>query len=109
MPIHHAVANGSEKLVMYLIEQDGLETNVTDSNGLTLLHVAAECGYASLLNYLIAFTEVDVNSKDGKADIKPFKLNMPSGKILPHKQIEIIEKETKRYMVAQKISNFAFF
>lgn len=101
-PVHHAVASGSEKLVSYFVEQKGIETNNKDKNGVTLLHVAAECGYATILNYLIAFTEIDVNAKDGKTTDSIFVLNLPARKINPKKQVEIVEKESKRYMKAQR-------
>ena len=101
-PVHHAVASGSEKLVSYFVEQKGIETNNKDKNGVTLLHVAAECGYATILNYLIAFTEIDVNTKDGKTTDSIFVLNLPARKINPKKQVEIVEKESKRYMKAQR-------
>ena len=32
-----------------------------------------------------------------------FSLNLPKGRVMPRKQIEIIEKEKKRYLMAQKV------
>ncbi|OHT10212.1 hypothetical protein TRFO_20499 [Tritrichomonas foetus] len=75
-------------------------------NGITPLHIAAECGFAPILNYLIAFTEIDVNHADGKPNDPIFRLNLPKGKVMPRQQIELIEKEKKRYLLAQKVLFF---
>ncbi|KAK8860869.1 hypothetical protein M9Y10_012561 [Tritrichomonas musculus] len=67
------------------------------------------CGYPSILNYLIAFTEIDVNSKDGKSTDTVFVLNMPATRrINPKEQVEIVEKESKRYRKAQQSGIFIF-
>ena len=61
-PIHVAAASGKHRVIDYILSQ-GIDVNVKNSAGETLLHVAAGEGQAATAEFLIS-KGADVNAKD---------------------------------------------
>ena len=65
-PLYGAVEYGHLNVVKYFIEDLQFNPHIVDSNGDSLVHVAAECGHLYLVHYLVLVVKCDLNLENNQ-------------------------------------------
>ena len=51
--LHYATQNDNCELISYFLNQNGVDVNAVDGNGLAAIHIAAQLGFSNSLDKLL--------------------------------------------------------